>query len=316
MVVQAVQAVADVVAAAVVVAAVARVFLEGLGVGYRPELAMHIERRSDLNFVEILADNHFLDLEPEPAILQLKKRGFDVVVHSIGLSLGGSKPPSRAYLEALQQVVDMYGAIMVSDHLAFVRSKGCESGHLLPVKRSEETLKVVIENLSMTCEYLKVPFALENIAAYLEWPGNTIEESEFLARVLEAVDCELLLDVSNLHANAFNLGLSRKAYLERLPLERVAYIHVAGGQLRKGLYHDTHAHALSKDVIETLDLARAAGAKPAVLLERDDHFPDEKSFGQELDLLRDFLRETTVKKGGGDLRGDSSKQEEVTFVVK
>ena len=41
------------------------------------------------------------------------------------------------------------------------------------------------------------------------------------------------------------------ALLDRLPLERVAYVHVAGGAEHDGLYHDTHTDAVP-----------AAGARP------------------------------------------------------
>lgn len=267
--------------------------LDGLGVAFRPELAMHIERRKDLSFIEILAENHFLDKAPEPAILQLRRRGVKVVLHSIGLSLGGAELPSKAYMNELNRVAEMYEACLISDHLAFVRSGGFESGHLLPVKRTEETLKVIIENISYAAEFLRLPLALENIASYIEWPGNTMSEVEFFRAVFESVDCSMLLDVSNLLANAFNLGISAADYLKRLPLERVAYIHVAGGQVRAGLYHDTHAHPINGNVIETLGLALETGVSPAVLLERDDHFPDEEGLDRELSQVGKIVRKFT-----------------------
>jgi len=91
---------------------------------------------------------------------------------------------------------------------------------------------------------IPAPLVLENIAAYLEWPGAEMDEATFLAEVLERTGELLLLDVANLHANARNLHWDPIAFLDSLPLELLAYVHVAGGEERQGHYHDTHAHAL------------------------------------------------------------------------
>jgi uncharacterized protein (UPF0276 family) len=61
------------------------------------------------------------------------------------------------------------------------------------------------------------------------------------------------------YANARNRGGSPHELLDALPLERVAYVHVAGGAERDGLYHDTHTDPTPPEV---LDLVRdlCAGA--------------------------------------------------------
>jgi uncharacterized protein (UPF0276 family) len=46
---------------------------------------------------------------------------------------------------------------------------------------------------------------------------------------LDATDARLLLDVSNLYANSRNHGYDPLAFLDSLPLERIAYVHVTGG---------------------------------------------------------------------------------------
>ncbi|WP_250610609.1 DUF692 family multinuclear iron-containing protein, partial [Frankia sp. AgKG'84/4] len=65
--------------------------MTGFGVGWRPELAGALAERTDLRFVEVIAENIGLDGRafapgaPAPAEL-----GVPVVVHGIGLSLGGA----------------------------------------------------------------------------------------------------------------------------------------------------------------------------------------------------------------------------------
>ena len=105
---------------------------------------------------------------------------------------------------------------------------------------------MLVANARAARRALPVPLALENIAALLEWPGAEMDEAIFLAEALERADALLLLDVANVYANARNHGWDPLAYLDRLPLERLAYVHVAGGVERGGLYHDSHAASRSR----------------------------------------------------------------------
>src|SRR5262249_8350808 len=211
--------------------------------------ALAIERRRDLGFVEVLAE----DLDPWgelPApVLRLRERGVAVVPHGVSLSLGGAEPPDPRRLEALGRLATRLGAPLVSGHLAFVRAGGAESGHLLPLPRTREALEVVVENVKRAKETLTVPLALENIACLFEWPGAEMDEAAFLAEVLERADVGLLLDVENVYANARNHGYDPLTFFDRLPLERIAYVHIAGGVERAGLYHDTHGHAVPPAVL-------------------------------------------------------------------
>ena len=78
----------------------------GLGIGWRPELALAIHRHPDLGFVELTAENHDPSRPLPEAISQLMGRGVDVVVHGVSLSLGGAEPPERPPGEALEGVPD------------------------------------------------------------------------------------------------------------------------------------------------------------------------------------------------------------------
>lgn len=258
---------------------------KGLGVGWRPQLAMHIERRKDLSFIELLADNHMMDKMPRKSIQYLVDSGLEVVIHSIGLSLGGASLPDDRYLEELNRVAALYNGKIFSEHIAFVRSGGLEAGHLLPVKRDESTLLVLVENINYACKRLSKPLVLENIASFLDWPGNTMSEVEFLSRILKETDCKLLLDVSNLYANSVNNKFDLLDFIDNIPTSRIEYLHIAGGISSKGIYHDTHSHNLNDEVLELLGLVCRKLSEPSVLLERDDLFPMQKEFFEELDSI-------------------------------
>jgi uncharacterized protein (UPF0276 family) len=257
----------------------------GLGIGWRPELALAIDRRPGLGFVEIIAED-FDPWGPIPApVAELRRRGVAVVPHGVGLSLGGAEPPEPRRLAALGRHATRLGAPLVSEHLAFVRAGGIESGHLLPLPRTREALDVVVANIRAAREALPVALAVENVATLFEWPHADMDEATFLAEVLERADVLLLLDVANVHANARNHGFDPLAFFDRLPLERIAYVHVAGGIERNGLYHDTHTASVPAAVLELLHELCVRVTVPGVMLERDDDFSGEAELNAELDAI-------------------------------
>jgi uncharacterized protein (UPF0276 family) len=270
----------------------------GLGVGWRPELALAIDRRPDLSFIEALVED-FDAHGPVPAPIQrLQACGVRVVLHGVTLSLGSAEPPSPRRPAELGQFARRWGAPLVSEHLAFVRAGGLETGHLLPLPRTREALDVIVANVRIAKESLPVPLALENVASLFEWPHAEMDEAAFLAEVLERADVWLLLDVENVYANARNHGWDPIAFLERVPLNRLAYVHVAGGVERQKLYHDTHAHPVPRPVLDLLEEVCARVPVPGVLLERDDQFPSDSEFQAELDAIAAAVRHGEARRAG------------------
>jgi uncharacterized protein (UPF0276 family) len=258
--------------------------LLGPGIGWRPELALGIDRRPGLGFVELIAEDYFHQPIPE-AVEELRRRGVQIVPHAISLSLGGADPPDARRLSDLARLARRVAAPLVSEHLSFVRAGGLESGHLLPPPLTEDSLEVVIDNIRLAQQALPVPLALENVASLFEWPGGEMSESEFLRTVLAETGALLLLDIENVDANAFNHGFDARAFLDELPLERIAYVHIAGGVERNGVWHDTHTYPVPPAVLDLLTDLSERVELPGVLLERDDNFPSEPELNAELDAI-------------------------------
>jgi uncharacterized protein (UPF0276 family) len=261
----------------------------GLGIGWRPQLALAIDRRRDLGFVDLMAED-FDPSRPVPEPLQLlRERGVRMIPHGVTLSLGGAEPIDRGRVMHLGNLPRQLGSPFVSEHIAFVRAGGVEAGHLLPLPRTRAALDVLVENVLRARELLPVPLALENISALFDWPDGAMPEAEFLTEALERTDSLLLLDIANVWANARNLGGREGGdgarFLDAIPLERLAYVHVAGGVERDGVYHDTHTAAVSQGVLELLEELCARVEPPGVMLERDDNFPDELALNRELDAI-------------------------------
>jgi uncharacterized protein len=268
----------------------------GVGIGWRPEIDLTIERLPGLDFVEVLAENVRPDRMPE-SLRVLRGRGVPVVAHAVSLSLGGADRPDAtrvAHLAAVAQAVD---APLVSEHVAFTRADGLDSGHLLPVPRTRDALDVLVANVREAQDQLPVPLAMENIAALLDWPDAELSEGQFLAELVDRTGCWLLVDVANLHANARNIGTDIGAFLDTLPLERLAYVHVAGGVEHDGVYHDTHAHAVPPQVLDVLAELCGRVRPPGVLLERDDNYPSSVDLAAELAATRAVINRAAVRSG-------------------
>ncbi|MEU9299654.1 DUF692 domain-containing protein [Streptomyces sp. NPDC048269] len=262
----------------------------GVGIGWRPEIADAVERLPGLDWVEVVAENICPGHLPE-ALLRLRERGTRVVPHGVSLGIGGADRPDPAKLAALGERAVALGAPLVTEHIAFVRTSSpvLEAGHLLPVPRTRDALDVLCENVRIAQDALPVPLALENIAALISWPGEELTEAQFLTELVERTGVRLLIDVANLHTNRVNRGEDPAAVLDAIPLEALAYVHVAGGVERGGVWHDTHAHPVPPVVLDVLAALRSRVDPPGVLLERDDDFPPEPELAGELAAIRAVL---------------------------
>ena len=257
----------------------------GIGIGWRAELDLSIARMPGVDWVEVVAENLHAPHLPE-SLLALRDKGMPVLPHAVSLSLGGAEPLDTARVEHLAELGRALDAPLVSDHVCFVRAGGLDSGHLMPLPRTREALDVLVANVRLAQSIVDVPFALENIAALLEWPENELTEEQFLTELTERTGCLLIIDVANLYANARNVGTDPAAFLDGIPWERLAYVHMAGGIERDGVYHDTHAHPVLPQVLDLLAELRRRTDPPGVLLERDDDYPTDTELAAELAALR------------------------------
>ncbi|UNO39444.1 DUF692 domain-containing protein [Streptomyces sp. MST-110588] len=269
----------------------------GTGIGWRPEIATEIAALPGIDWVEVVAENICPGHLP-PALQELRDRGTTVVPHGVSLGLGGADRPDAGRLAALAARAEALDAPLVTEHIAFVRAGGpltasppMEAGHLLPVPRTRDALDVLCENVRIAQDALPVPLALENIAALINWPDEEMTEGQFLAELVRRTGVRLLIDVANLHTNHVNRNEDPAVALDELPVEAIAYVHVAGGVERDGVWHDTHAHPVTRPVLDVLGELCARVTPPGVLLERDEDFPDGTELAAELDAIRAVVTE-------------------------
>ncbi len=262
-----------------------------IGLGWRREVAASVLSCDELGFVEVVAESLSGRHRVPVALDAARRGGLHIVPHGVGLSLGGAERPDRRRLAHLAGLAERLDAPLVSEHVAFVRAGGLEAGHLLPLPRTRDALDVLVANVKIAQESLPVPLALENVAGLFDWPDAEYDEADFLTELVERTGVLLLLDLANLYANGCNFGFDPEATLDRLPLEQVAYVHVAGGVEHGGFYRDTHAHPVPEPVLRLVQqLAARSPVPPPVMIERDRDFPDAGELTTELTSVAAALR--------------------------
>jgi uncharacterized protein (UPF0276 family) len=268
----------------------------GVGLGVRDEFAHAlVPHRARIDFVEVIGEQFVAPDRDARRRLATIADHFPVVVHTIGMSLGSVDAPDGGYLDAIGRLARDVDAPWVGDHLCYTRAGGIDVGHLAPLPRTEEALGAIVRNVEIARERTGRPLLLENIA-YVVDPGGEIGEAGFLTRALEATGCDLLLDLTNLHANGANHGYDPYAWLERVPLERVRQVHVTGGHWHGGILVDSHSHETPSEVWRLLEHVAARVEVPAVLLERDERIPPIEALLDELDAAREALRVGAAKR--------------------
>ena len=210
---------------------------------------------------------------------------YPLVAHGLSLNIGGTGPLDRAHLADLRAFLDENGVAVYSDHLSFTADDG-QLYDLLPIPFTEEAADYVAGRVAVVQEELGRQVVLEN-ASYYAAPGAALDEAEFIRRVLDAGDCRLLLDVNNVYVNSVNHGYDAHAFLDALPADRVAYLHIAGHRREPDdLIIDSHGAPIIDPVWALLDHAyRRFGPLPTVL-ERDTEIPPLPELLAEVDAIR------------------------------
>jgi len=195
------------------------------------------------------------------------------VCHGLSLDIGGPRPLDRRFLEDLRDFLKTHGIADYTEHLS---ACGDEHGHLydlMPIPFTEGAVRYVADRVRTVQDILGRRIALENVSYYAQ-PGAEMDEAQFLCAVLDAADCDLLLDVNNVFVNGINHGYCPTQFLDRLPLHRVRYLHIAGHhEEAPDLRVDTHGAPICADVWALLDAVYERLGPVPTLLERDFNFP-------------------------------------------
>ena len=209
------------------------------------------------------------------------------IPHSVSLNLGGPDPLDGALLSALRSLCRRSGAPFFSDHLCYSSLGGVALNDLLPLPFSEEAAAHFARRVRQAQDAVELPLLVENITYYARMPGSEMDEVDFLLSVLDQSGCGLLLDVNNIYVNALNHGGNPRQVLDRLPMDRVQQIHVAGHSAHGDVVIDTHIGPIIDEVwaLYRYTLQRAGRMIPT-LIEWDQDLPPLPTLLQEVERAR------------------------------
>ena len=124
-----------------------------------------------------------------------------------------------------------------------------------------EAAEVTARKIREARDFLEVPIAVENVSSYAEFHVSEMTEWEFLNEVVERADCGILLDVNNIYVSSRNHDFDPYDYLNSVPADRVAQIHIAGHSKFEKYILDTHDHPVIDPVWKLYEHAIAASAR-------------------------------------------------------
>lgn len=244
------------------------------GIGLRtPHYQEFLARRPAVGFVEVHSENFFVRGGQPHRVLEQVRTDYPLSLHGVGLSLGSAQRPDPRHLQQLQQLVQRYEPLWVSDHLAWVGIDGYYSNDLLPLPYTEEALAVMIDNVSRVQDHLQRPMLIENPSAYLAFADSTIPEWEFLNALVSATGCGLLLDINNIYVSAVNLDFDPYQYLRSIRADSIQEYHLAGFSDVDGYIIDTHNHPVRDEVWELFRHAQMTTGNMPTLIEWDADLP-------------------------------------------
>jgi uncharacterized protein (UPF0276 family) len=119
-------------------------------------------------------------------------------------------------------------------------------------------------------------------------------EWEFLNEVVERADCGILLDVNNIYVSSQNHNFNPLDYVNSVPADRVAQIHIAGHSKYRKYILDTHDHPVIDPVWKLYERAIHLAGHTATLLEWDDSIPSFQEVHDEARKANKFLRATAL----------------------
>ncbi len=273
--------------------------VEGAGLGLRRALLGPLQDHdlSALGFMEVAPENWInVGGRLGRQFRQYTER-FPFLCHGLSLSLGAPEPLDRTFLRRLRRFLDEHRIEGYSEHLSYCS----EHGHLydlMPIPFTEEAVDWVAGRIARVQNELGRRIAVENISYYAT-TGAEMSELSFINAVVERADCLLLLDVNNIHVNSVNHGYDPEIFLDGLPADRVAYIHVAGHHHEaEDLIVDTHGAPVIDPVWQLLDKAYERVGPVPTLLERDFNFPPIPELLAEVATIRRLQQPHETRQAG------------------
>lgn len=269
-----------------------------IGIGYRRDFAEDFLNNNDFktDFIELAPENWMNIGGFWKKTLDEVAEVYPITAHGLSLSLGSPEELDFNFLKQIKAFLNNYNIKIYSEHLSYSK---CDNAHLydlLPIPFREDAIKHIVERIKVVQDVLERKIAIENVSYYTPVAAK-MDEATFIKTIAEEADCNLLLDVNNVYVNAFNHNYNAHNFIKNLPLNRVAYIHIAGHtKVAEDLIIDTHGEDIIDPVYDLFEWTTSQMQQVPVLLERDFNIPQLKTLNVEMNRLRNITHKSWEKK--------------------
>lgn len=261
--------------------------LGSAGLGLRREMLDEVIESypKEVDFLEIAPENWLVLGGVFSKKLKLLTKKHNFVCHGLSLSIGSPEPLDTDFVKQLKPFFKEHNIKLYSEHLSYCSGKG-HMYDLMPIPFTHASAKYVSDRIKQVQDILEMKIAIENVSYYAA-PGQEMPEIEFLNRVLELSDCDLLLDVNNIYVNSINHKYDAVEFLKALPSKRIAYGHIAGHyDEADDLLVDTHGADVIDPVWSLLAKAYELHGVFPTLLERDFNIPPMADLLVEINQIK------------------------------
>lgn len=272
----------------------------GAGIGLRSEHYDEIrESRPDVGWFEVIPENFVGRGGYVAKALRDIASTYKCVGHGVGLSIGSTDPLDREHLAGLKEVLDLMDSPWYSDHLCFTMVDHVNLNDLIPLPFTDEAIHHVAERAKIVQDILERPLLLENVTYYAAPSRSQMSEAEFITRLLEAGNCGLLLDVTNVCLNAQNQHYDAIEFIDSIPLQRVAQLHLAGYEEHAHVKLDTHSQPVSEDTWALYRAVLERTGPTSALVEWDVEVPSLERLLDEQREAQRLMDEVCAGAGAG-----------------
>jgi len=253
----------------------------------------------DLGFFEVHPENYMSAGGPPHHYLTKIRENYALSLHGVGLSIGGSHPPSHEHLTRIKTLIDRYQPESFSEHLAWSSHEMGYFNDLLPLPLTKETLASVCEHVDLIQTTLNQRLLLENPSTYVTFKESDFEEIDFLDQVASRTGCGLLLDVNNVYVSCTNHERDAQNYINNFPMHHVGEIHLGGhapdkDDLGNPLLIDAHDRKVEDDVWALYEQTILKTGPIPTLVEWDNDIPTWDVLYKEAERAQSILDQQRV----------------------
>lgn len=261
-----------------------------IGIGFRKDFADEFIDNSIFSpdFIEFAPEN-WIDMGGYwRKVLDKVTEKYPAICHGLSLSIGSPKELDMSFLRKLKKFLDEYNIDIYSEHLSYTKAENAHLYDLLPIPFRDDAVKHVVKRIKQVQDFLERPLVIENVSYYTPVAAE-MSEQEFINNIVNESGCNMLLDVNNVYVNAFNHKYDTKAFIDSMPLDKIAYIHMAGHtKVAPDMIIDTHGEAIIDPVYELFDYTVSKINPVPVLLERDFNIPETEELIAEMKKLKEI----------------------------